>query len=197
MIDFAQFNFHPVIALPSNYEVYDFTTEYNPNRTLKSPFGIGRYNEKRTGMYEQELFAGTRNIHIGIDVGAPIRTPVHAFFDGEVFLLGNNNQPGDYGFTLITKHMLQQTALYALFGHLSAKSIQGKTPGMKFRQGEVLAWIGNKEENGGWNPHLHFQLSVEEPKICDMPGVVSEKDRASALKIYPDPRLVLGQLYSD
>jgi murein DD-endopeptidase MepM/ murein hydrolase activator NlpD len=195
MIRFSQFQFHPVVHLPSDYEVYDFTKEYDPNRSLKSPFGIGRYNEKRQGMYTQELFRQTRNIHMGIDIGAPVGTPVHAFFDGEIFLTGNNDQPGDYGFTIITYHNFEGETVYALHGHLAKRSIQDKTSGTRIKSGDVIGWIGDKSENGGWNPHLHFQLSYKKPEVCDMPGVVAEKDRESALAIYPDPRLVLGPLY--
>jgi len=44
-------------------------------------------------------------------------------------------------------------------------------------------------------PHVHFQLSLYPPETHDMPGVVTPKDRAEALLKYPDPRLVLGELY--
>jgi hypothetical protein len=55
--------------------------------------------------------------------------------------------------------------------------------------------MGDKDENGGWDPHLHFQLSLIEPETHDMPGVVSPEDREQALRDYPDPRLVLGPIY--
>ena len=55
--------------------------------------------------------------------------------------------------------------------------------------------MGAHDENGGWEPHLHFQLSYQEPETHDMPGVVAPSDRDEALQIYPDPRLVLGALY--
>ena len=42
---------------------------------------------------------------------------------------------------------------------------------------------------------MHFQLSIEEPSTHDMPGVVSNADHAHALQMFPDPRLVLGDLY--
>ena len=198
MIDFKSFSFSPVIDLPRDYEVYDFTQEYDPQRHLRSPYGIGRYNEKRVGMYDASLFqdpAGARNIHVGIDIGAPVNTPVKAFFAGEIFLFHYNAAPGDYGNTLITRHQLGNETLYALFGHLSARSIEGKRVGEKFALGQTIAWVGDKHENGGWNPHLHFQLSLVEPKVCDMPGVVSDRQHAEALRTYPDPRLVLGPLY--
>jgi murein DD-endopeptidase MepM/ murein hydrolase activator NlpD len=198
MIDLSTYRYHPVIPLPPDYEVYDFTQNYDPGRSRSSPYGIGKYNEKRRNMYTEPLFGNgseARDIHMGIDIAAPVNTPVHAFYNGEIFLLGNNAQPGDYGYTLITCHFFDGRALFALHGHLSARSIEGKSPGQKFAAGEIIAFVGAPHENGGWNPHLHFQLSWEEPRVCDMPGVVSEAHREQALRIYPDPRLVLGPLY--
>lgn len=198
MIDFSRYTFHPVIHLPAGYEVYDFTSSYDPERSLATGFGIGRYNEKRSGMYTAELFrqsSGLRDIHMGIDIGAPVGTPVHSFWEGAVFLVGYNEAEGDYGHTLITKHQFEGTELYALYGHLSAQSITEKIPGLNIAAGEIIAWVGDKHENGGWNPHLHFQLSYVKPSVCDMPGVVEDSRRDEALRIYPDPRLVLGPLY--
>lgn len=190
-------NFHPVIRLPSEYEVYDFTSGYDPKRALSSQYGIGRFNENRKGMYTTPLFNSgePRTIHMGIDIAAPVNTPIFAFAAGEVFLFGYNGAEGDYGYTLITKHMIDSNSLYVLHGHLSAKSVAGKKIGTRFQAGAEIAWVGDKHENGGWNPHLHFQISLEEPKICDMPGAVSESQLEAALKIYIDPRLVLGPLY--
>ena len=55
--------------------------------------------------------------------------------------------------------------------------------------------MGDKHENGGWESHLHFQLSINEPETHDMPGVVDPQNRDEALENYPDPRLVLGPIY--
>ena len=60
--------------------------------------------------------------------------------------------------------------------------------------GEVVAWFGAFEENGGWEPHLHFQLSLVQPETHDM-RVVAPGERTRALEIYPDPRNILGPLY--
>ena len=65
----------------------------------------------------------------------------------------------------------------------------------KLKMGDVIGWVGDRTENGGWNPHLHFQLSRVQPTTHDLPGVVSQEDRAWAMTAYPDPRLVLGPLY--
>jgi murein DD-endopeptidase MepM/ murein hydrolase activator NlpD len=96
---------------------------------------------------------------------------------------------------IITKHIVGDTPIWALYGHLNSESISNKKIGQKVSRGEIICWMGDKEENGGWEPHLHFQLSIIEPKTHDMPGVVDPKDRAQALVNYPDPRLVLGPIY--
>jgi murein DD-endopeptidase MepM/ murein hydrolase activator NlpD len=200
MIDFSAFRFYPVIRLPAQYEVFDFTQGYDPARSLASGFGIGRYDENRRGMYNSELFRdgpaeSARTIHVGIDIAAPAGFPVQAFFAGEIFLTGYNGADGDYGYTVITRHELGGEPLYALHGHLSRRSVEENAPGRIFAAGETIAWLGERHENGGWNPHLHFQLCLVKPEKCDLPGAVSPSQREAALKIYPDPRLVLGPLY--
>jgi murein DD-endopeptidase MepM/ murein hydrolase activator NlpD len=195
MINFTRFQFSPVIDLPLDYEVFDFTKGYDPDRLRLIPFGIGKYNEVRKNMYTTDIFQGNRNIHMGIDIAAPVNHPVKSFYEGEIYLFAYNDLPGDYGHTLIIKHVLDGHELYALYGHLSAASVKNKKVGQKITAGEIVGWIGDKHENGNWNPHLHLQLSYQRPLVCDMPGAVCQENREEALKIYPDPQLVLGKLY--
>lgn len=188
--------FYPVIELPAHYSVFDFSHGPIPEKMIEeSVFGIGKYNEKRPDIYTSSLFSAKRNIHMGIDIFAPVNTPIHAFSDGEIFLFGYNGGDLDYGYTLVTQHSVDGAALYSLYGHLSEMSLKGKKEKQKIVRGEVIAWIGDRRENGGWFPHLHFQLSYEKPDKPDMPGVVAEDDLPGALVKYPDPRLVLGPLY--
>lgn len=216
--------FHPVIKIGPEWNVLDLSKGYHPENIPLVPPSIGRYNEKRPNMYNTELFKGVRNIHMGIDIWVPAGTPVYAFSEGEILCFGDNRAPGDYGPAIITKHELPEKyflqepsekktrkrvsaeppisssvnktrTLYALFGHLSRNSLKGLHEGKKLCKGEAFADIGTEEENGGWVPHLHFQLSFEHPSGPDMPGVVSEDEHRNALKKYPDPRIILGLLY--
>lgn len=188
--------FHPVIFLPSEYEIYDFTHGYDPDRDRSSEYGIGKYAEFRPGMYQGDLFEqDQRCIHMGIDIAAPVYTPVYAFAHGEFFCFGINEQPFDYGPTIITKHMIHDRIIFALHGHLSAQSLHGLRVGQKIKKGEQIATVGSKRENGGWNPHLHFQLSYIQPSTHDLPGVVSKAKFEWAKKVFPDPQMVLGSLY--
>ena len=187
------FEFSPVVDLPSEYTILDLSV--NPWKPSKTEFSIGKYDEIRPNMYTTPIFAGIRNIHMGLDINGPTGTPCMAFADGIISHFGYNPEPGDYGNVIITKHNIGGTIIWALYGHLSSKSIVDKEIGQEINQGDVIAWFGEEHENGGWEPHLHFQLSLIEPQTHDLPGVVSSGDRVQALLDYPDPRLVLGPIY--
>jgi murein DD-endopeptidase MepM/ murein hydrolase activator NlpD len=159
-------------------------------------FDVGRYNERRRSMYESELFGEkdpwsedeTRDIHVGVDIGGVVGTPIHVVADGHVHSCGYNPAQLDYGHVIISEHELNGRKVWALHGHLSAQSVVGKRSGDRLVQGDVLGWIGDEHENGGWPPHVHFQLSLVEPATHDLPGVVSASQHAQALVDYPDPR---------
>jgi len=193
MIDWGAYDYHPVINMPEVFSILDLSEgrRWQP----ETEFSVGKYDEVRPNMYNTELFGGERDVHVGIDIGGPVGTPCMAFMDGEISHFGYNPAAGDYGNVVITKHEIDGVPVWALYGHLNAASIEGKRVGQRIEGGEVIAWFGAFEENGGWEPHLHFQLSLIEPETHDMPGVVAPDDRGQALKDYPDPRLVLGPLY--
>lgn len=193
MVQWQTGRYHPVVDLPEHYEVRDFTGgDYTPS---KMTYDIGKYDELRPGMYNTDLFKDNRFLHIGIDIGAPVGTPCMAFEDGVISHFGYNPEDGDYGNVIITKHIIGGVPIWALYGHLDSNSISKKKIGQKISRGEVICWMGDKHENGGWESHLHFQLSIIEPKTHDMPGVVDPANRKIALIKYPDPRLVLGPIY--
>lgn len=198
MHDFSNFTFAKVMDYPDDtdeFYVFDFTSGYDPESIPNQQWGIGRYDEKRKNMYETELFGGERNVHMGIDIWAPAGEPVYSFFEGNVVYMQDNDQPGDYGPTIVIKYNLGDSVLYGLYGHLSRESLQMVSFGETVQKGQKIAELGAEAVNGGWEPHLHFQLSVEDPGEADMPGVVSDEDREEALQTYPDPRLIIGNLY--
>ena len=122
MVAWLTGNYHPVVFLPDEYEVRDFTTgNYTPS---ECDFDIGRYDELRPGMYATELFSDGRFLHVGIDIGAPVGTPCMAFDDGEIAHFGYNPDDGDYGNVIVTKHMVGITPVWALYGHLCSESIK-------------------------------------------------------------------------
>jgi murein DD-endopeptidase MepM/ murein hydrolase activator NlpD len=202
--------FAPVIKLPDRYDILDLSV--GPYQASSQTYSVGKYNEKRKNMYEQDLFhqgQEARNIHMGIDIGAPVGTPIYTFDDAKLVQQVYRSDLGDYGYCMIleyiwaqdeplkAQHTLVQNGevYWALYGHLGAKSLALHPIGTHISKGTQIAYIGNESENGGWTPHLHFQLTVKRPEECDLPGVVSESEYDHALNTYPDPRQVLGPLY--
>ena len=186
--------FHPVLIQPDWREVLDLSLPLDQQAVPDTPWTLGRYDERRT-IYVQPLFAEGRTVHMGIDLGGPIGAAVHAFFAGVVVHSGSNPADGDYGGTVVTEHELPEGTIWALHGHLSHASIEWSPAGRNFKSGEVLGWLGDARENGGWPPHVHFQLSRRRPETHDLPGAVTPAERSSARECFPDPRLVLGPLY--
>ena len=191
-------NYAKVMDYPEDCEelyVFDFTKGYDAHFIRSKEWGIGRYNEKRSGMYVAPHYHNLRNIHMGIDIWTRAGAPVYSFADGKVAYMQDNDRDGDYGPTVVIKYHLDEGIRYALYGHLSRASLQMVSVGEQISSGQKIAQIGTEKVNGGWAPHLHFQLAVKDPEQADMPGVVAEEDHAQALKAYPDPRNVLGNIY--
>jgi murein DD-endopeptidase MepM/ murein hydrolase activator NlpD len=200
-IDFKKEKFEPVVIFNSDPIVIDLSEPGSESQFEKFPYTIGRYNEKRgiynTSLFTSETSSSARNIHLGIDIGCPIGTSVYAPAAGKVFKVGYNPAAGDYGYCLITEHFIQGRRIFFLFGHLNQSVLDISPEETLFKAGDLLGYVGSKSENGGWPPHLHFQLSYRVPTTHDLPGVCSEEDRLQCLHDFPDPRLVLGMLYDD
>lgn len=198
MKDFSAIDFAKVMGYPDETNkmyVFDFTKGYDPNFIRSKEWGIGRYNEKRLEMYVAPQYKSKRDIHMGIDLWTQAGAPVYSFADGIVAYLQDNDQPGNYGPTVVIKYTIYSADFFALYGHLSRTSLEQLSVGKQVQKGQKIADLGTEEVNGGWVPHLHFQLSVQDPGEADMPGVVADKDHEKALKRYPDPRIILGELY--
>ncbi len=163
--------------------------------------GLGRYDEARI-IYavpsfkpEGKPLAEGRTVHLGIDVFAEPGAAVHTPFDGVVHSVQDNARPFDYGPTVIIEHPAEgdRPAFYTLYGHLGRTSIAGLKKGAAVRKGAKIAEIGPFPENGGWPPHLHFQIILDMLGMDgDYPGVCRAGERPIWKSFCPDPNLILG-----
>jgi 4-aminobutyrate aminotransferase-like enzyme/Ser/Thr protein kinase RdoA (MazF antagonist) len=162
--------------------------------------GIGRYNEART-IYTSPLFAAGddlnaehRTVHIGMDLYADAGTAVHAPLAGKVSAFSNNPAPQDYGPVIILAHTTDQgESFYSLYGHLSAETLEGLSVGQDIARGQQFGRIGDADINGGWTPHLHFQIITDLLDMgCDFPGVVRAGEKSLWTEFSPDPNLIIG-----
>jgi 4-aminobutyrate aminotransferase-like enzyme/Ser/Thr protein kinase RdoA (MazF antagonist) len=166
----------------------------------KVSIGIGRYNEARL-LYSSVLFgAGAsplearRAIHLGMDLFAEPGTSIHTPLDAVVHTLANNGAPLDYGPLVILRHDAGDAGVFfTLYGHLDKESLARLKLGQHIARGEKFARIGAFEENGGWPPHLHFQIILDLLDLdANFPGVAYASQRAVWTSLSPDPNLLVG-----
>jgi len=187
-------------------------------RVAGASVGVGRYDEARL-IYTAEMFDTRparlsetwqvferRTIHLGIDLFAPAGTAVRAPLAGTVYALADNAAAQDYGPVVILAHHLPKNlaglrglpsfdgdTFYTLYGHLSRESLVGLEVGQEIAAGSPFATLGSAGVNGGWPPHLHFQIVTDLLGLgTDFPGVGTASQRAVWTAFCPDPNLILG-----
>ena len=140
--------------------------------------GIGGYLEKRVLYQKSANFKSSeenRNIHLGLDWWSKAGTRIFAPLDGEVHSFKYNDGYLDYGATIILQHDLEGVVFYTLYGHLNLESLNDLSKGKLIKKGTAFTAMGERHENGGWVPHLHFQIIQDMMgKEGDFPGVSSE-----------------------
>src|SRR5256885_9807747 len=160
---------------------------------------VGRYDEARL-LYKAAQFGASkeptderRTIHMGVDLfvepGTPPRTPLA----GVVHILANNAIPLDYGPLVVFRHATDTgEEFFTLYGHLTEKTLHDLSAGQQIAKGEVFAHVGAVHENGGWAPHVHFQIILDLlDRGADFPGVARASERAIWKALSPDPHLLL------
>ncbi len=163
--------------------------------------GVGRYNEARP-LYTSDPFKSEgndgpqwRTVHLGLDLFMEAGAPVFAPLDGRVHSFRRNVGPLDYGPTIILEHTVADGSLtfFTLYGHLSVDSLDGLSEGMAIKQGTRIAQLGDESVNGGWTPHLHFQIITDLlDRTGEFPGVALPSQREVWLSLSPDPNLITG-----
>jgi murein DD-endopeptidase MepM/ murein hydrolase activator NlpD len=161
-------------------------------------YGIGGYAEHRTVYRHSRVFDAEkpgeepRRFHLGTDIWGKPHTAVMAPTDGIVHSFAFNNKGGDYGATILLSHRLSGFTFYTLYGHLSLNSLKNLRGGERIEAGELFAEFGIPAENGGWPPHLHFQIILDIGDWKgDYPGVCKYSEREKWLANSPDPDHIL------
>lgn len=170
-------------------------------REAEAVVGIGRYDDARP-FYATPGFEAVgndgpepRTVHLGLDLFVAPGTPVLAPLDGRVYGAALNARPLDYGPTIVLEHVVDEGRLtfYTLYGHLDAASVDALAPGQPIARGTCLGRVGDHDVNGGWPPHLHFQVIADMlGQRSDFPGVARPSQRALWLELCPDPGAIAG-----
>jgi len=106
------------------------------------------------GYYAKPLFSYARSQGLhgynGIDMAAPVGTPIMASAAGEVIVSRNSGWNGGYGEYVVISHGNGTQTLYA---HMSQNI---SYPGMSVFQGQVIGYVGSTGKSTG--AHLHFEI---------------------------------------
>lgn len=135
------------IPLPA-YDISKTSAGSNSAKTAYSVPYMGGYDSDLEG----------EGSHLGIDVRAPIGTPVRAVMDGVVFAVKEDS--GGFGQYVVIMHRAPDpsapsttTILYSVYAHLSSQLV---TEGQAVKKGTEIGLVGMTGYASG--PHLHFQI---------------------------------------
>jgi 4-aminobutyrate aminotransferase-like enzyme/Ser/Thr protein kinase RdoA (MazF antagonist) len=162
--------------------------------------GLGRYNEPRliySGkkyVFPSDSVPESRTVHLGIDLFLKPGRTVYATFDGHIHSFKNKANPYDNGPTIVLEHEAGNIGhkFYTMYSHLSESSLVGKSKGQRIKKGDFIGKVGSYPTNGGWPPHLHFQLIMD---MFDWEGdmfvVAPPSQRDIWLSVCPNPDVML------
>ena len=104
-------------------------------------------------------FQGRAARHQGIDLAAPVGTPIYATADGTVSEAGYNN--GGYGNLIKLDHGRGIETRYA---HLSRVLV---SPGQRIARGQVIGHMGSTGRSTG--SHLHYEVRIDGRAVNPIP----------------------------
>ena len=135
-----------------------------------------------------------RTVHLAVDAFAPAGTPIFAPLRGTVFIAEYRTGNLDYGGVIILRHETPAgDPFYTLYGHLDPEFLDRLKPGDTVEKGAAFCRLGDPSMNGGWAPHVHFQLALTTEGIeADWPGVGDPDEMYLWQAICPNPAALLN-----
>lgn len=139
-LEFQEESFEEVKeTVAANRERLDHIPTINP---VIGPFFVSSNFGTRT-----DPFTGRPSRHTGIDLRAPLGTPIRATADGRVVSVGFN---GDFGLSIEIDHGYGYSTYYAHANDAVVRS------GQSIRRGDVIAHVGHSGRTTG--NHLHYEV---------------------------------------
>lgn len=118
---------------------------------LRSPIPFGRVTSRFSYRRKHPILKVVRP-HLGVDLAAPVGTPIMAASDGKVIFRG---WKGGYGKHVIIKHA---NDYHTYYGHLS-KYGKGLHVGSRVKQKDIIGYVGTTGLATG--PHLDYRISYK------------------------------------
>ena len=147
-----------VPSFAESLQDYDFLRSANAFTLLSSPSrhvhpisatpNIWPIEGRLLGAFgtRSDPFSGESEFHKGVDISAPIGTPIHVTADGIVIFASEQN---GFGRLVVVDHGGIQT----WYGHMSKFLVR---PGQEVRRGELIGLVGMSGRTTA--PHLHYEV---------------------------------------
>ncbi|MDG6079332.1 M23 family metallopeptidase [Erythrobacter litoralis] len=114
---------------------------------------------------------GRRMGHKGIDLAAPIGTPIYATADGTVSRAGPFSSYGNY---VAIEH---GGSIQTRYAHMSRIAV---ATGATVKKGDIIGYVGSTGRSTG--PHLHYEVRVDGEAVNPVPYMIeSQTQQAFAL----------------
>ncbi len=108
-------------------------------------------------------FGHGAGFHPGIDLAAPVGTPIHATADGTVVAAGWNS--GGYGNMVEIDH---GKGIHTRYGHMSKVLV---SPGEVVKRDQVIGLVGSTGHSTG--PHCHYEVRIDNKPVNPIPFMKS------------------------
>lgn len=122
------------------------------------------------GMRDHPILGG-RRAHKGVDLAAPVGTPIYATADGTV---SRASWFAGYGLFISLEHGADMQTRY---GHMSRLNV---AEGQHVRKGDVIGFVGSTGNSTG--PHLHYEVRIDGAAVNPIPymqsGIASSESGA-------------------
>lgn len=127
---------------------------YNLKLHLIPDLAPARGRLSSTYGWRMSPFSGKERMHLGLDIAAPIGSPIYATADGVVV---RTEVTEDYGRMVEIQH---NNKLLTRYGHTSMVYVK---EGQKVKKGEVIAAVGSTGRSTG--PHVHYEIEVDGKRV--------------------------------
>ncbi len=114
--------------------------------------------------YCLDPFTGSAKMHEGIDIAAPVGTPIIASADGTVKRVEHTK---DFGITIEIVHDRDFTTIYA---HCQNPRVRN---GQSVKRGDIIAGVGTTGKTSG--PHLHYEIRIAGVPVDPLNYIILDK----------------------
>ncbi|WP_193312737.1 M23 family metallopeptidase [Georgenia subflava] len=129
-----------------------------PEKKIVMPLAQGSFRKTSSYGGRADPFTGGSSSHTGVDLAAPLDTPIHAVADGIVDYVGPG-KAGRSSMIIVVKHEIDGEVFYSWYNHMYASGLYVEV-GQQVQVGDVIAGVGNNGRSTG--PHLHFEIHTDD-----------------------------------